>query len=121
MILAVLGGSNGGYATAADLALAGHRLRLWSRSEADLAPVRESSTITLEVEGRRGVARLELATTDLAEAVTGAEIVIVPLPATGHDDLAKRLAPHVKEEQIILLTPGTLGSYALARVIARAG
>lgn len=121
MILAILGGSNGGCATAADMALAGHRVRLWGRSEATLAPLRETVTITLKAEGRQGVARLDRVTTELAEAVAGAEIVIVPLPATSHDDLARRLAPHVSDKQIILLTPGTLGSYAMGREIARAG
>src|SRR5207249_22851 len=37
MIVAVLGGGNGGYATAADLALAGHRVRWWRRSGAAAA------------------------------------------------------------------------------------
>jgi len=80
MIVAVLGGGNGGFATAADLALAGHRVRFWARSEATLAPVREGGIITLEAEGRRGAARLDRATTDLGEALSGAEIAIVPLP-----------------------------------------
>jgi len=121
MIVAVLGGGNGGFATAADLALAGHRVRFWARSEATLAPVREGGIITLEAEGRRGAARLDRATTDLGEALSGAEIAIVPLPATSHEDLAKWLAPHLHREQILLLTPGTLGSYVMAREIARAG
>jgi len=46
-------------------------------------------------EGRQGKARLSLVTTDLAAALAGTEVVIAPLPATGHDDLAGRLAPHV--------------------------
>src|SRR5262249_47266957 len=51
----------------------------------------------------------------------GAEIVIAAIPATGHGELAKSLAPHVSDRQILLLTPGTLGSYAIARALARAG
>src|SRR5439155_284330 len=77
--------------------------------------------LTLEADGRHGTARLERATTDLGEAVEGAEILIAPLPATGHEDLAKRLAPCLTDRQIVLLTPGTLGSYAVARGIVRAG
>lgn len=121
MRIAVLGGSHGGFTTAADLALAGHRVRLWARSAAALGPLLDDPTITLVAEGRQGGARLERATTDLGEAVEGAEIVVAPLPATSHEDLAKRLAPHVGDRQIVLLTPGTLGSVALARELARAG
>jgi len=119
--VAVLGASHGGFTTAADLALAGHTVRLWGRSAEALGPLASAPTITLTAEGRAGAARLARATTDLAETLAGAEIVIAPIPATGHDDLAKRLAPHVNDRQIILLTPGTLGSYAIARELARAG
>jgi opine dehydrogenase len=118
--IAVLGGGNGGYATAADLALAGHKVRLWRRSEADLAPVRRAGLITLLAEGRQGEAQLDAATTDLGDAVRGAEIVIVALPASAHEELARRLAPHVAESQIVLLTPGSFGSFVMAREIARA-
>ena len=89
--VAILGGGNGSYATAADLALAGHRVRLWRRSASDLAPLQAAGAITLVGEGREGAARLDRATADLAEALDGAEVVIVPLPATAHGDLAKRL------------------------------
>ena len=110
MRLAVLGGSHGGFTTAADLALAGHRVRLWARSKEALGPLLDEPMLMLFAEGRQGSARLDRATTDLAEAVEGAEVLIAPLPATSHDELAKRLAPHVNERQIVLLTPGTLGS-----------
>jgi opine dehydrogenase len=119
--VAVLGASNGGFTTAADLALAGHAVRLWGRSAQALGSLASDPTIALTAEGRAGAARLARATTDIAEALAGAEIVIAPIPATGHDDLAKSLAPHVDDRQIILLTPGTLGSYAIARALARAG
>jgi opine dehydrogenase len=121
MNVSVLGGSNGGYATAADLTLAGHRVRLWRRSGSELAPVQRSGTITLVGEGRQGVARLDLATTDLGEALEGAEVVVVPLPATCHEDLAKHLAGRLSGREVVVLTPGTLGSFVLARGLARAG
>ena len=119
MKLAVLGGSNGAFATAADMALAGHRVRLWRRSQADVDPL--IGGITLTAEQRQGKAQLDRVTADLAAALEGADVVIAPVPATAHEDLAKRLAPHLADRQIVLLTPGTLGSYALARTIARAG
>ena len=119
MNVAVLGGSHGAFATAADLSLGGHRVRLWRRAESDVGPLRKG--ITLRGDGRSGVARLDTVTADLAEALEGAELVIAPLPATTHDDLAKRLAPLLTEQQIVLLAPGTFGSFAIAREVARAG
>jgi opine dehydrogenase len=121
MNVAVLGGSHGAFATAADLTLAGHRVRLWRRAEADVAPLAASKTITLVAEARQGPAQLEMVTADIAQAVREAQVVIVPLPATTHEDVAHRLAPHLTAEQVVLLMPGTFGSFAMAREIARAG
>ena len=119
MNVAVLGGSHGAYATAADLTLAGHRVRLWRRSKNDVAAL--AGGITLEAEGRRGLAKLDLVTADLREAVEAADVVVVPLPATTHEDIGRRLAGVLTERQVVLLTPGTLGSFIVAREIARAG
>jgi opine dehydrogenase len=121
MRVAVLGGGPGAFATAADLALAGHEVRMWRRRPEDAAPIRAAGGIALVAEGRQGKARLERVTADLAEAVGGAEVVIAPLPATAHEDLAARLAPVLEADQIVLLTPGTFGCYVMARSIARAG
>jgi opine dehydrogenase len=121
MKVAVLGGGHGAYATAADLALAGHGVRLWRRREEDLATIRGAGGITLVAEGRRGKAVLERVTAELADAVAGAEVVIVPLPATAHHDVAGRLAKVLEAQQIVLLTPGLFGSYVVAREIVRAG
>jgi opine dehydrogenase len=117
--VAVLGGSHGAYATAADLSLAGHRVRLWRRSKDDLGPL--AGGITLKAEGRQGVAKLERATADLREAVEAADVVVVPLPATTHEDIGRRLAGVLSERHIVLLTPGTLGSFVVARELARGG
>lgn len=121
MKVAVLGGGNGAYATAADLALAGHEVRLWRRDAAALGALGTPPAITLTAEERQGRARLALATPDLAAALDGVEVVVAPVPATAHADLAARLAPHVTERQVIVLAPGTLGAFAVARELARAG
>jgi opine dehydrogenase len=121
MNVAVLGGSHGGYATAADLALAGHRVRLWRRSGQELQALRGTGTLALVAEERQGVAHLDRATADAGEALQGAEVVIVPLPATAHEDLARQLAGRLTGKEVVLLTPGTLGTYVLARALARAG
>jgi opine dehydrogenase len=119
-VVAVLGASNGGLTTAADLALRGHTVRWWSRSADALAAVRDAGGITVAMDGERRLARLALATDSLGAAIGDAEVIVAPLPATSHDELAVRLAPLLTDRQIVLLTPGTLGAHALARGIARA-
>ncbi|MBI4591677.1 MAG: NAD/NADP octopine/nopaline dehydrogenase family protein [Candidatus Rokubacteria bacterium] len=117
----MLGGSNGAYAAAADLALSGHRIRLWRRSAADFEPVLRSGRIRIEGDGVSGEAVLERATTDLKEVLDGAEVVLVPLPATAQEDLAARCAPYLASDQVVLLIPGTLGSLVFARAVKQAG
>jgi opine dehydrogenase len=120
-VVAVLGAGNGGLTTAADLTLGGHTVRWWSRSPEPLAAVRAAGGVTLASGKDKRRVPLALATPDLSAALAGAEVIVAPLPATGHDDLAARLAPLLTEAQVVLLAPGTLGAYALARDLARAG
>jgi opine dehydrogenase len=121
MKVAVLGGGHGAHATAADLALAGHAVRLWRRTGAELEALRAAGGLTLIAEGRRGKAVLDRVTADLAEAIAGADVIVIPLPATSHEDVARRLAPLLTGKELMLLTPGTLGAFVMAREIARAG
>jgi opine dehydrogenase len=121
MKVAVLGGGNGAHAAAADLTLAGHTVRFWRRSADGLAAVRQAGAITFRGQARSGKALPALLTTDLEAAVRHAEVVLIALPATAHEALARALAPHLDEGQVVLLTPGTLGSFVMAREIARVG
>jgi opine dehydrogenase len=121
MKLAVLGGGHGCYAAAADLAEQGHEVRLWRRDAAAFAPVLESQSITLkDVKGRRAV-RLALATTDIGAAMRGAELLVIPTPAFAQADIARAMAPHVADGQVVFLPPGTFGSYVMARALRDAG
>ena len=121
MDIAILGGGNGAYAAAADLSEQGHRVRLWRRDGTALAAVAESGRIVLtDHQGRREVA-LHRVTADLGEAVDGAALVLAPVPATAQEDLARALAPHLRDGQVLFLPPGTFGSYVMARAIADAG
>jgi opine dehydrogenase len=121
MDIAVIGGSNGAYAAAADLAEQGHRIRLWRRDTAALAAVREAGGIELiDYRGKRHIP-LGLITDDPGEAVAGADLLVSPLPAFAQADIARTIAPHLASNQVIYLPPGTFGSYVMAREIAAAG
>jgi opine dehydrogenase len=118
--VAVLGGSHGGYAAAADLSLRGHRVRLWRRSATDFEAVLRTRRIRFDGDGIAGEAVLDRATTDLKEALDGAQVVLVPLPATAQEDVATRCAPHLTGEEVVMLTPGSLGTLVFARAVRHA-
>lgn len=120
MEIAVLGGGNGCYAAAADLSEAGHNVRFWRRDAAAFAPVLADRAVTVkDAKGRRAVP-IPLPTVDLAEAVRGAELIVIPLPATAQSGLFRALAPLMESGQVVFLPPGTFGSYLLLKA-ARAG
>jgi opine dehydrogenase len=121
MKIAVLGGGNGGYAAAADLSEAGHEVRFWRRDRDAFERVLASGSIRLrDFQGVREV-RIARPTTDIGEAVRGAELIVAPVPAFAQHDLATALAPHLADGQVTFLPPGTFGSYLMMKVLRENG
>lgn len=121
MKIAVLGGGHGCYAAAADLSESGHEVRLWRRDAAALKPVIDTGAIVLkDAAGSREVP-LELATADIALALQGAQLVVIPSPAVAQADIARAMAPHLTDGQVVFLAPGTFGSFVMAQIVREAG
>jgi opine dehydrogenase len=122
MRIAVLGGGNGSFAAAADFALAGHRVALWRRNLAAVDAHRAAGgAIALEDFRGRHRAQPHLITSDMSEAVRGAELIVCPAPATAQADIAGTLGPHLASGQVVLLSPGSFGSLLFAKALRDAG
>ncbi len=118
---AVLGAGHGGQALAGYLARRGFPVRLYNRTPDKLAAIRERGGIALEGQFE-GFGRLDAATSDLAEALDGARVVMVVIPASGHRSLARALAPHLAPGQVVVLNPGrTGGALEVYRIFRDAG
>jgi opine dehydrogenase len=122
MRIAVLGGGNGSFAAAGDMALAGHEVRLWRRDRAAVE-AHNAAGGTIIVKDFRGChpAKPALITNDIGAAVNGAELIVCPTPATAQHDIARALAPHLTDGQVVFLPPGTFGSYIFAKAMCDAG
>src|SRR6478672_9497034 len=122
MQIAVLGGGNGSFAGAGDLTMAGHEVRLWRRDAQAVAAHRDAGCRVLvkDFKGRHEVV-LAGVTADMAEAVRGAELILCPAPATAQADIAKVLAPHLVDGQVVFLPPATFGSVLFAKAARDAG
>ena len=115
MEIAVLGGGNGSIAAAVDLTEQGHTVRLWRRNVAARQALKDAgNTIVLkDFNGTRGV-RLFKVCTDIDEAVVGAELIVCPTPATAQPDIANLLAQCLTDKQVVLMPPGSFGSWIMA-------
>jgi opine dehydrogenase len=107
--IAILGAGNGGCATAADLTLRGFEVRLFSRSDKTLLPIMKRGEITLVENGAEKRAGIYFVSPLIIPVVKGADLIVVAAPAVAHEYLARQLAPHLGEGQIILLNPGHTG------------
>lgn len=125
-VLTVCGSGAAGSAIAADCAFKGcsvslfdlpafaHRVsRIAERGGIEVTPDSETTS------GKTGFAGLVRATTDAAEAVTGADVIMVTAPAMYHDAFMDALIPHLVDGQTVLFNTGYWGS--LRQAVRSAG
>jgi opine dehydrogenase len=121
--IAVIGAGNGGHAMAAHMTLKGFQVRFYEmpRFADNLRPAQERGGIELTGVVGEGFCRPELMTTDMAEAVRGASHIFVTTQALGHEEVAELSAPHLEENQTVILFPGSGGSLQFAKTLRDRG
>ena len=105
----ILGGGNGGQAMAAAMALAGYDVVLYDRFEEAIAPVLQKGGIELSGVSGQGFASLAKVTTDLKEALFEKGLILVVVPAFAHAYVAEQIAPLLRRDDMIVLSPGSTG------------
>jgi len=125
--VAVLGGGNGAFITAADLAGKGFSVNLFEMPElsASVERARHQGGIELEVRGnlpiRPGFWRVNV-TSDPAEALDGVKVAFLVVPAFAQKRFAEVIAPYTREGMLIVLAPGNFGgAIEFAQVLKRRG
>ena len=119
--IAILGAGHGGCAAAADLTLRGFEVRLQARRPERLAAIEDNGGITARGV-QDGLACIAHMTTDIAEAVDGAELIMLVVPSVAHEAYAEALAPLLDADTPVFLNPGhTGGGLHFARALADAG
>ncbi len=114
----VIGAGHGGMAMAGHLGMMGYQVNLYNRSESRLIPVRLTGGI--ELSGAiEGFGQVNLATTDIEEAIRDADILMVVVPANGHAFVAEKVAPYLRDGQVILLNPGRTGGALEFRAVLK--
>jgi opine dehydrogenase len=114
----VIGAGHGGKAMAAHLAKMEFPTVLYNRTPEHIAAIKELGRIDLDspYNGLKGFCRLEKVTSNMAEALEKADMIMVVVPSSAHADIAKTCAPYLKDGQIIVLHPGrTCGAIEFAK------
>ena len=121
MKIAVIGAGNGGQSIAGYLALQGYETSLYDIDVQKMNILKQKGGI--ELTGRiEGFGKIDCITTDIAEAVKGAEIVMVTTVANAHRAVAKSMAPYVEEGQMNILNPGrTCGALVFNQTLQTEG
>lgn len=119
----VCGGGQSCQTMAADLSLYGSEVALFEFPEFFQSVAFLQETLTLEKYGsfdthrRTGKSRLSLVTQDPAEAVDGADLIVVPVPAYAHDRVFAELARVVRDGQLVLIVPGNWGALRFRKLL----
>jgi len=116
MEIAVLGGGNGSLAAATDLSSNGHNVRYWRRNSKAISVLKSAQNI-MRLKDFNGIKEIKISkvTSSISEAIKGAELIVCPIPATGQLDIANLMAPHLENQQVVLLPPGSFGSWIMAK------
>lgn len=121
MKIAIIGAGNGGQTMAGHLAIRGYHVSLYDIDLPKMEALKQKGSIILE--GRlHGKGNISCITTDIAEAIEGAEIVMVTTVANAHRAVATSLAPLLVDGQIVVLNPGrTCGALVFKQALKEAG
>jgi opine dehydrogenase len=117
-LIAVLGGGNGGHAVAANLSLSGFKVNFFElpKFAGSFEKVLRTREIRIEGVSIDGVAKLNLATIDIQQAIKDTEVIFVVTPAFGHKAMAEVCASFVQDGQTVVLMPGSGGTLEFAKI-----
>jgi opine dehydrogenase len=120
MNITVIGAGHGGKAMAAHLGLMGFPTTLYNRTPDNIAAIKQLKGIDLSSfdGGPKGMGKLKCVTSNIAEALENANLIMVVVPSSAHVDVATACAPYLKDGQIIVLHPGrTCGAIEFAKTL----
>ena len=122
--VAVLGGGNGAHAMAADLTLKGLEVTICEApdfEEAFRTTLERQSIQLFNSWGEEKEVKIHKATTDFKEAVTGAEYIMMAIPATGHERFFSATIPYLGNGQTVVSWPGNYAALFFANILRRDG
>lgn len=119
MKISVIGAGNGGQAIAGYLSIKGYEVSLYDRNQQKIEELKKVGGISLQ--GKiSGYGKINHFTTNIEEVVYDADILMITTVANAHQDIAEKIAPYIKDGQIIILNPGrTCGALVFKQALKK--
>jgi opine dehydrogenase len=119
--LAVIGAGFGGKGIAASLGLEGFRIRIHDIDPARIDPIKARGGLRL-TKHEKDFVPVELASTNIADVVGDAPLILVSTYGNDHEAVATALAPVLRDGQTVILVQGHFfGSWLFRRTLDAAG
>ncbi|SMB92798.1 opine dehydrogenase [Desulfonispora thiosulfatigenes DSM 11270] len=122
--VAILGAGNGGGTAAADLTSRGFEVRLYESPEfsENLEETKRKGGILLKDDNGEQFVKPALVTTNLKEAISGAQVVMITVPTTVIKIIAKECIPLLEKDQVVVIhSAASLGSYRFMNLAKEMG
>jgi opine dehydrogenase len=122
----ICGSGSAGTAMAADISLLGCKVNLYELPdfEDNLKPIQEHHGIELTgntCSGKTGWASLNRITSNAEEATEDVELIMITVPAFGHEAFFETLSPYLVEGQTILVNTGYWASLRVKELLKSRG
>lgn len=120
---AIIGAGNGGEAFAAYLSIKGLDIAIFDVFQDTVDTLNKQGGIYLDGESKvTGFGKILFASTDIEKVIEGAEVILLILPSAFHKTIAVKLAPYLKNAQIVIGNPITpMGSMEFSNTLKEAG
>lgn len=119
--IAVISSGNGGQTMAAYFAYLGFSSSLYVREQerVEMFPKDKIFKLSGIVDSQPVVDTISC---DMCQVISDAHLIMVTTPAQYHQDVAKEMAPYLKDNQVIVLNPGrTFGTYIFTKYLEENG
>lgn len=115
MKITIIGAGNTGQAIAGYAALKNQEILLYTSSEEKAKTIAEKG---LRLSGALDGHVFVRTTTDMGEAVSHGEVLLVCTTAQGHKVVCERMKPHLRQEQAIVIFNGNWGALEFRKILS---
>jgi opine dehydrogenase len=122
--IAVLGGGNGAHAMAADLTLKGYEVNMCEAPEFKQAfstTLERQAIDLIDAWGKRHTVKLNIATTDFAQALKGVSYIMMAVPAIGAKSFFSSIVPYLEDGQTIIKWSGNFSALLFTNILKEKG